>query len=217
MTMSRRVLRIGLACSLLALLVLPSVAMASTKVEISPYYGYRFGGEFESGDDFFFNNFGLEINDGSSYGLTVGFNVSSNSQIELLYSHQETSLLEDASFLDNGFPLFDLDVDYLHVGYLYEWKAGQVRPFIVGSLGITRFAPDTSVLDDDERFSVGLGGGVKVMFSDNFGLRFELRGFSTLIDQDDDVFCDSRDFCYSYGDEDYLVQGEAKAGLVLAF
>ncbi len=61
------------------------------------------------------------------------------------------------------------------------------------------------------RFSVGFGGGVKLMFGEHFGLRFEVRGFGTDINSDDD-------HCHCHGDDDGdLWQAEGRVGLVLAF
>lgn len=196
-------------------LLLPAAAHAQ-KVELTPFFGYRVGGDFvnEYGDAFTFN-VDTEVDDGPSYGLSLGFEVARNLQLELFWSHQESELIEDSLF-DEDFTFFDLDVDYYHIGILYQWTPGQVHPFVVFSIGATRFAPGPPGGGDESRFSVSLGGGFKLMFSDHVGIRFEGRGFSTLVDDDDEVFCQGT-FCRGRYEDEYLVQGEFRTGLVFAF
>lgn len=209
---------------LLLLLLLPLATLvpfaqtveAVESVEINPYVGWRFGGEFV-GDDFDLDDdfFDVDLDETSSYGLSVGFSLAQHWQLELLWSRQQTEFSVD-EFLGPDFPLLDLDVDYYHVGIVHQWTPGQLRPFVGVSAGITRFNPDTPGFDAESRFSASVGAGLKGFFSDHFGLKVEGRLYSTLIDDGEDAFCTSRT-CYSYDDSSYLVQGEVRAGLVFAF
>lgn len=212
--MKRFLLLSALLLSTLLPLVQP--ANAAEKVEITPFIGWRSGGEFV-GDDFDFDDdfFDLDLDETSSYGLSVAFALSRSWKVELLWSHQATELIED-EFLGPDFPLFDLDVDYYHVGIVYQWTPGQLRPYVVASAGLTRFNPDFPEFGSESRFSAGAGVGLKGFFSEHVGIAIEGRLFSTLIDDGDEAFCDRR-ACYSYDDSSYLVQGELRAGLVFAF
>ncbi len=193
----------------------PSVASAQ-RVEVTPFVGTRFGGQFTT-DRFLFDEFlDLEVDDGESLGIVLDFRISRDLYFELNLSRQETALEEDFGFLDPGVDLFPLDVNYYHAGILYQWAPGQIRPFVVFSLGATHFSFDTTGLDDLARFSASAGGGVKILFNNHLGLRFEVRAFSTLIDEGDEVFCDFLGDCYG-ADGTYLIQGEVRAGVVLAF
>jgi len=209
---------------LMLITLLPAAAWAQ-KFEISPFAGLRYGGEFgDEWDDFYWAD--LEVDDGPSYGLTLGFSVTKAVQVELMWSRQSTELVETAGLFEGEVELFDLDVDYYHVAVLYQWTPGHVRPFVVASLGATAFHPEPWDLDDETRFSSSFGGGVKVMVGENFGLRLEGRFFSTFVDEDEDAFCDcgcsSCGHCDCHGhrrhwDDDYLFQGEVRAGLIFAF
>lgn len=197
---------------LILILVLTAAPGArAQKVEITPFATLPFGGEFET-DTFDFQSF--DIDDGSGYGVSLGFALNRDLQLELFWSHQESDLTEDNGFFLRDFRLTELDIDYYHAGVLYHWGGGQFRPFIAGSLGVTQFSPADPFLENESRFSVGVGAGFKIMFSNNLGLRLEARGFTTVIDEGDD-FCDHRD-CY-YDDGTYFLQGEARGGLVFAF
>ncbi len=199
-------------------LLLASESAFAQKLEFTPFAGFRFGGDFErSIDDFDHFDLGLALDEGDSYGFILGIGVTRNLQVELLYSTQETTLID--RFLPSGSQeVFDLDADYLHAGLAYQFAtSGRVRPFVAGSLGITRLAPNDSFYDDDERFSVGLGVGVKVMLADHVGIRLEGRGFWTLLDEDETFTCDYDDYCYDASVTDSLIQGELLGGLIFAF
>jgi hypothetical protein len=56
-----------------------------------------------------------------------------------------------------------------------------------------------------------------MMFSESVGLRLDGRLISTVVEADDDEFCDRRRFCYDFDDDVYFYQAEARAGVVVAF
>ena len=181
------------------------------KVEITPFAVLPFGGEFESDGGFLEPDF--DIDDGDGYGLSLGFALSRSFQIELFWSHQESDLVDRGDFFFGGFDLADLEIDYIHAGVVYQWGAGQFRPFVAGSLGVTEFSPGDPFLEDETRFSLGVGAGAKVFFNQSFGLRFEARAFTTVIDEGD--HCDHG--CGYYDDGTYFLQAELRGGLIFGF
>ncbi|MCP3956530.1 MAG: porin family protein [bacterium] len=196
------------------LLILTASSAAAQRVEITPFYGFQFAGEFE--DRFDEGDFdGVDVDEGETYGLFLNFALDpggpEGGQIELMYNRQETELQANRLF---GPDVADLDIEYWHLGFLYQWAPGQARPYVVIGLGATRL--ESPGFESETRFSWSGGGGVKLMFNQNFGVRFDGRIYSTIIDEDDDVFCDPRG-CFSYDDDTFLVQLDVKGGLVLAF
>ena len=72
-----------------------------------------------------------------------------------------------------------LSVDHWHAGGTQEFGAGAVRPFLIGTSGLTRFgAPGDSEL----RFSMAAGGGVKLMPTRHLGLRLDGRVYAVFVD-----------------------------------
>ena len=190
--------------------MLPVMAHAQ-RIEITPFVGYRLGGSLNDLD--IEESFDFEDND--SQGIILDIAVAPNAFVEILYSTQETKLEEGGTlFLDN--PLFDIDVDYWHVGGLYQFEYGRMKPFVVATLGITELDPQPRDLDSETKFSMGIGGGVKLMLAERLALRLEGRGFSTLVDTGEEVFCNPH-ACYGYDSATFLWQFEARAGVVLAF
>ncbi len=169
---------------LLALLLLvPASSRADWGAEITPFAGFRFGGSFED------NTTGLEldVDEGESFGIILDVRATHETEYELFYSVQKTQLKGDG--LLAGDPLFDLDIHYLHIGGTYLFPGEKVRPFIGGGLGLTYFSPDGPGLDSEVYFSLSLGGGAKIPISKRVGLRFEARGFLTILPDDTDIFC----------------------------
>ena len=197
------------------LLTLPPAAWAQ-KVEITPFAGLRFASELEEDTAGGIFDPDLEVDDGASFGLSLGFALSRQFQLELFWSHQDSELIADEGLFLGDVEISDLDVDYYHAGVVYEWGPGQLRPFVAGSLGITELSPSDPTLEDETRLSIGAGGGVKIFFNRNFGIRLEARAFTTLIDEDDD-FCGRRSRCRDYDDGSYFFQAELRGGLIFAF
>ena len=69
------------------------------------------------------------------------------------------------------------------------FPAEKVRPFLSGGLGATHFVPHGSGKNQKTYFSLSLGGGVKIPISGHVGLRFEGRGFMTILPDSTEIFC----------------------------
>jgi len=190
---------------------------AAGSFEVTPFYGYRLGGEFSDFDTSGVSN--LEIDDGDAWGAILTFNFDEHQQIELLYSHQQTSLRADGSLFSGTTSLFDLDVDNWQLGGSYTWgeRKDPVRGFLGFSLGVTSFDPQSSGFRGDSQFAFSFYGGAKMPFNQHVGLRLQGQWVSTYISSHDDVFCDPFGFCYTVSDSSYLNQFELSAGIAITF
>jgi hypothetical protein len=192
-------------------LVTLSQAAPALAVEITPFIGQRYGGSFE--DSITAANF--EVADAAAYGLMLDFDLEPDKQIEVYLSRQNTHL-STGDPLFTGQPLFDLAIDYYHIGGLYMLPEGdRVRPFLTGTFGLTRMAPKPADLTTENRLSLSLGGGAKIFFTKNLGLRFDVRGIYTALNANAEVFCSGG--CaikvYSSG----FLQTEVSAALMMRF
>lgn len=203
----------AIAIGLLASLAICPTALAQqaereTRLEITPFVGYQSGEEFSdqvSGTT-------LKLESASSAGLIVDVNLASDTQLEFLYSTAKSSLAPEGG----GPALTDVKVEYLHVGAVYVYSNGRVRPFFGATAGVTRFSPDAPGLDSDTNFSLGLAGGVKLFLTKNIGLRLEARAFGTQVSSDSAAFCNNGT-CRIFYDGDFIFQYTANAGVVIAF
>lgn len=205
----------------LALLLVPAVSSAADRgrFELTPTVSYTFGGEIDASETEVFD-FDLEADDSPSFGITFGIPVASWAQVELLASRQSTDLEFDSGLFGIDQGIADFDVSYYHVGGLFTWGTGQIFPFVVASAGVTELSPDIRGASSETRFSMSFGGGVKIFFTDNIGLRLEGRGFWTALDDYDsydyDYCCGYGCYCdYEYGSD--FTQMQASAGLIFAW
>ena len=224
----RRVVAVALALALT-----PALAGADD-LEIGLFLGYRVGGELENprvGD--------IELDEDLSYGLFFDIPLRDGVQLEFLWSHQEAQMDVGEGFF--GSPeLIELDVDYYHVGALWEWgpryrtrpyKRGRQepgapeedlrwRPFLSVTGGLAEWNPKqfppVPPLDSETLPSFSLGGGAKFVLGDFVGLRFEGRFFGSVVGGSRDLFC-AGDDCLGTVSGSVLWQFEGTVGVLINF
>lgn len=186
-----------------------SPAAQALEFEITPFLGYRFGGQFEDPATME----GVDVEPAASFGLAVDVEYAPGQAIQLLYSRQSTEV-EDLA------PGLDLDVEYLHIGGVGTFPSDtEFLPYLVGSIGAANFSPGGG-LDDETLLSVSLGGGLKYFFNERFGLRFEGRGYLSFFDTDASLFCISDQTgatCRLRAKGSVVWQIEAQAGFTFRF
>jgi opacity protein-like surface antigen len=210
-----RTMLLALAAMALIAASFPLPAIAGD-FEVTPFAGYIWSGEFNDS----VTGATLKVDETSNYGIMLDINMADSnqegqSQIELYFSRQATQLRTDTGTF-TGNPLFDLDIEYYHIGGTYGMDSGKVKPFIVGTLGVTHMVPQGQGLDALTKFSLSLGGGVKLFATDRIGLRLEGRWFGTLFNGSGSAFCTSGT-CAIKVQGDLFSQFVANAGLIIAF
>ncbi|HET7451363.1 MAG TPA: outer membrane beta-barrel protein [Thermoanaerobaculia bacterium] len=206
------------AAGALFLLLIPGAAHAQIRegtFEISPFYGYLWGGEFAHGTNSLFDQT-VDLDDHDTYGVRVGYNATQVFQFELQWSQTKTHFISHDSgelFGPGGVRLGDVKLDYW-MGYsTFNFGHHRVVPYFTIGAGVAHLDPsDTPVpASSDTRFTASMGGGLKVFATPHFGFRFDGRGYSTYLN--DDCGHDHHDHCGSH----WLTNGEASGGLVFAF
>ena len=199
------------AIFLLSLLLLPAVAQAQTRrFELTPTVGYRFKGDFQA-SSLFSQNLDVSIDEGATFGVIFDAPLTENWQLEFLANRQNSSFIVNEGLFTPESNLGDVTIDYFNAGLLFQWGPGQVVGFVSGGLGLARIDPDFSEVSSETRFSGNFGGGVKILFGPNVGVRLEGRGYWVDLDTGSGGHYDH--FDYNEG----LYQGEASAGLIIAF
>jgi hypothetical protein len=216
--------RVRVAASVLGAAVLSCLAAGSAaaddhdpRFELTPYLGYRIGGEFEQQN----GSAKYELDEGNSVGLI--FNVVAhdvNTQWQVLYGQQRTSLKMPVSFAPSA--RLGLDVEYFQFGgtYLFDDYGDDTRPFVALTAGVTHFGPTLAGVDSESFFSGSIGGGVQLLQTHRVGVRLEARVFATFVDTDGAIFCRSgpqAGGCAISIHGTALYQFEASAGVVFRF
>jgi hypothetical protein len=210
-------LPVSLPLVVLALVTAAPVARADgPRFEITPFAGYRIGGEFETPETDTEDARSVDLESGGGWGVDLGLYRDNNSFYELLYSSQSARV--DSS--DPALRGLDVTTEYYHFGGTLIFAAEQwVVPYLSLTVGATRFDADGGY-DSETKFSASLGGGLRLPFTDNFGAVVGVRGYLTFVDSDTDLFCVSsggEGTCLLRSSGDTYFQGEATIGLTLTF
>ncbi|MFC1766417.1 outer membrane beta-barrel protein [Planctomycetota bacterium] len=162
----------------IVLMIFTSVVSANITdrtVEITPFAGYGFGGEFKE----YTTDTKLKVDDEPVYGFTVDWEAAETTQYEFFFSHQATGL-DKSNATAPPEAKTDMNISYAHIGGLLNFGNDRVSPFICGGLGATVFDPQH--YSSEVKFSINVGGGVKFFITEKFGIRLEGRGMGTLVD-----------------------------------
>jgi hypothetical protein len=183
-------------------------AQAQVDLEISPFYGYRWGGAIETSD-----GQSLSLQGGRAYGLALDYSPSADSDLkfELLWSRQDSRV--DLSSV-GGSSQAGVTVDEFQVGGVLETSQGRLHEYITGLLGASVFSPEGS--SSDVRFSMSIGGGVKFFLLRNLALRADVRGYGTVVESDS-AFISSGGVTVVRFSGSSFWQGEVSGGITLAF
>ena len=202
--------RLPTVLTLLAILSAGVANAAAQTVEITPVIGYRFGGDFYE----LVTRQPVDNDGGPAFGLAVDIRIEPDLFVEALYTRQEASIRLQPTLNAGIAQVFRVSVEQVQVGGLRELEYGRVRPFLTGTLGLTRYG---TAGDHEVRFSGAVGGGVKLYPTRWLAARLDGRLFGTLVDADlDALFC-TPGLCIGSFDVWAVWQLEFVATLTIAF
>ena len=152
---------------------------------VSPFVGANFGGsasfgEFPDSDD--------EVERRLDFGATVGWNPNVvGFEVDFGWS---PNFFEDTAG-DRNFEFGDSNVTTFMGNLLISAPAGTgLRPYVSSGLGLIRanISSGTNLFNDlsTNDLGVNIGGGVNGQFTDNVGIRGDLRYFRSLQDSEPD-------------------------------
>jgi hypothetical protein len=193
--------------ALAATLLLGATHAGAQSVQVTPFVGYAFGGSvWDSAREKTYS-----FDPSLAYGGALNFSISPAWRFELLYSRQETQLSGEGLS-----PSFDVTIERYLAGFQEEKGEGNVRWFGTVWFGATRFVPGQGDVGSETKFSAAVGLGVKTFPVKNVGLRFEARGFYTLVKGEGGAFCANGSCLFAFSGTG-LWQGDVSGGLIVAF
>ena len=180
--------------AVVAALTMLSVSAADAQSwDISAMYGFALPVELDHaarGVD------STSIGPGSSWQFAVGHNLGSRWGAEVLWTEQFTAYRVEANG-ETG-ELFKMSLIQLHGDVLYRFgrSGSRVEPFAFVGLGSTFFRAHD--VQNETKFSMGFGGGLKYFVRKELALRGQFRYKSTFLnDAPSTDFCDPFGFCQS--------------------
>lgn len=189
---ARKLLLIGA----LVLMLAPATASAQSWF-FSPYIGGNFGGSADFGD---FPNADDEVERRMDFGATLGWNPSVvGFEVDLGYS---PNFFQDTAG-DRNFEFGDSNVTTLMGNVLISVPpGGGLHPYASAGLGLIRsnVSSGTGLFNDlsTNDLGVNIGAGLNANFTDNLGVRGDVRYFRSLQDNQPD-----NDFELSLGSFDF--------------
>jgi hypothetical protein len=207
--------------ALLLLFTLTSFAQYSADdsngLEISAFYGYRFGGKV---DVFYGADLGyLKINDNAAYGVDLSYRIRNRFNVNLQWSRQDTDM-DFFGYREIGTEdLGSVAVEYFMVSALSDVGTANssVVPFGGAGIGMVVATPaDSRNLDAAYRFAFTLQGGVKIWLNDRVGLRLRGAMLAPMQWGSGGLFCSSGSGCdVGVSASTTILQGEFSGGVVV--
>ncbi|HEY7240630.1 MAG TPA: hypothetical protein VH600_15755 [Burkholderiales bacterium] len=183
------------------------------------YAGYRDGGRFT--DVISGSRLPIEASGVGAASLDLVLNRDAGTQLQIYVSRQRSQVdarlatqpLAPAAPLPAKFPMA---VTYAHVGGIIfpGQKIGQ-GAYLVGGMGATLFEPDLQGLANELRPSISLGIGYQLPLGERAALRFEARGYATLVNSSSALFCSGG--CVLSIKGDTVSQGDLLLGLAFRY
>jgi opacity protein-like surface antigen len=176
-----------MALSALVVGMVPKTASADWL--FTPFVGANFGGNANFGD---FATFDDEVERRVDFGASLGWMGKGIVGFEVDFGYSP-NFFQDTNG-DANFEFGDSNVTTLMANVLVGapiggQHGGGIRPYASGGLGLMRASATGSSFFNDlntNDFGVNVGGGVQGFFSDNVGIRGDIRYFRSLQDNEPD-------------------------------
>ncbi len=166
---------------------MPATALGQKKperdIEVTPFAGYGFNGEFEADE----TDASVNVDDGGTFGLVFNGRDTAVTQWEVYYAHQSTAA--DTSAVPGLGADTDVEFDIFQLGGTYRFESDSIRPYIVAGIGGTYVNPKSTGLESDTFWSFSIGTGLQFFTDRRWGLRLEARGIGTIVDSESSIFC----------------------------
>jgi hypothetical protein len=191
--------RLCAAACFCILMTLGASRASAQAVEVSPVGGVRLGGDlFEVAA-----GRALDVDAAPVVGGTLNVDMGEGLSFEGIYTHQWT---KEAGLR--------LTIDQWLAGGRQEYGIGRARPFLSGLLGLTRYASNG---DGELRFTLAVGGGLKVAMQRHLALRLDSRVSTTFIDAEARAIACGTGTCLVVGNAALVWQIEFSGGVVIIF
>lgn len=192
-----------------------NAAEPSRDSSVTFYAGYRDGGSFT--DVVSGSKLPIEASGVGAISFEFRPDPRDATQLQIYFSRQKSDV--DARNATPPPPpnaplpaKFPMTVTYLHIGGVafLDKKIGE-GVYLAGGLGATLFEPDLEGLANELRPSLSLAIGYQLPLGQRLALRFEARGYATLVNSNSALFCSGG--CVVSIKGETVTQGDVQLGL----
>jgi len=207
-----RILNSAVAIIIVIVTLYASPAQSQRRVELAAMAGYRAGGglNVEGGD--------LKIENSPVLTAALDIRLTTGVQLELAYSRQDTKMKVEGNPLGGSVSDFDMAVIYYQAGLLIQARNDRaLKPFALVTLGATQFVPEPADFGSETRFSMVLGGGLKLHVAGPLALRAQASLLHTFVNSQGEILCAGSAGCFQVSGGNLVIQADASLGVILAF
>src|SRR5262249_31958256 len=195
------------------------ITRAQGKFEVSPFAGNETSGSYPVNPNFNGTSFNpvdrLRVNEATSYGTFLDYNLAENFQAEFMWDRNNTSYSARRVATGTYFKAYNSDIDQFQFGGAYTFldSSHRLRPYFAASVGFTHDW-NSGANPNRTEFPYSIGGGVKYYLGRHFGLRGDVRYLPTY-GNSYGVYCDPFGFCYRSAN--FINRGNFVGGLIFRF
>jgi hypothetical protein len=204
-------MRIRLSALCLAIAGVAAAATGQVRngtFEITPFYGYLFGGNYPYRATTQFSS-NVDVDGAGVYGVGVGYFLNNTFEIEARWAETMTGFVNhdwDHHSSNNNQRLADLQIDYI-LGYgTFNFGHSRWVPYFTVGMGaaIINPGPRTDLVcpaaqcgdrPSSTHYTTAIGGGVKYYFNRHFGLKLDARDNITYLNSINNGSCPSHTHC----------------------
>lgn len=202
------------AAALLVMAAMPVYAQTAPRDNAFTLHGgFRDGGSFvDTATDR-----KVRLDGSGMFAASLDLGLDGTRQLQFHVSQQRSDLqLSSATGASGSTSRLPLTVTYLHLGgtNFFDGPIGR-GPYVLGGVGATLLRPGTSEYATELRPSINLGLGYQLPLGKRVALRFEARGYFTLVDSSGGLFCDGGCTLSIRGDG--FTQGDVQIGVSIRF
>lgn len=209
----RWTLLIGLVLTCLIVVEAGAQEEKKRRIEVIPFGGYM----WSSGRNVLYGgrNGSLKTSSSPMWGVAVDYDLKKQAtQLELMYTRQEG----EYNFELEGTKTFisDVAIEYFHVAIILGGDESQRFWYTSLALGATHYGLKDDDFNDEWRFSIGFGLGMKYYLSERFLFRLQGRAPYTFLGDGNEFICDDEG-CLKNAGGNGTWQYELSAGLGVVF
>jgi len=181
-----------------------SLSLGSKAVEITALLGQMYSSDLTSTTD----EQEFSVDDGNNFALAIAWQESPNGQGQLMInavSHDFTNTVNNQEY--------SLDIIYAHFNGIAQFRQQNYVTTVSLGLGGAYFDSD---INEEVYPSATLAFGTRYEFSKTVSLVTEIRGYASLVDDDDNLFC-SEDVCHAQFDDTLWIESNISVGIAVKF
>lgn len=185
-------------------ILLATTSISAQEFEITPMFGQMFASDMKNTND----GSDLSVDSGSSFGIALAWQDTPNGQGQVLIQsvgHDFKSSVDENTY--------DLDILYAHFNGVAQFR--QPNYISTVSLGFGGAVFD-SINGEEVYPSATIAFGTRHEMANNFALITEIRGYATLVDESDDLFCQD-EVCHSAFSDSLWLETSLSVGVSYKF